>query len=441
MAGRERQGEGETLGVTGSGSTAAMSRLAMAMWAMAWWWCHVAGRKMRLENRHSGPPAPERAHAQMDFDPVAYAHVHARDVQHHGDERMEEDEMEWNADWYEHHRDVLEQEVEDPDDHGWHGYHGHNPEEDWSATGRLREVFPSVDKSKDGKVSMQELVDWIYDHKLDIQKHRAQEEIRWAKIDIWDDRDHEDVDVEHATVSWEEYMESHGRTPTGEFKTYHGDTHEQAIGDVPAHHGGENNPGFEHDDRADPDESKTSPPAPATYDLTNSDRWTKRASLLWKWADKDGDDLLDLEEMREFLKPQLDGTQENARTLLEAEMAYADEDGDERISQEEFEDHLYYQLHDEHSWEDGHRTREEIFDDLDHNGDGFLDRGDLEPVVSMIFPLVVERARTEAKEMMEDADTNHDGMLSLDEMLENVHVFYDPVMGAEDYYYDYHDEL
>ncbi|KAL4194588.1 hypothetical protein AMTRI_Chr05g60110 [Amborella trichopoda] len=81
-----------------------------------------------------------------------------------------------------------------------------------------------------------------------------------------------------------------------------------------------------------------------------------------------------------------------------------------------------------------------LFDELDKDKDGFLSYEELLPVIAKLHPGEQYYAKQQADYIKMQADSNKDGRLSLQEMIENPYVFYSAIFSDEDDY-EYHDEF
>jgi len=80
------------------------------------------------------------------------------------------------------------------------------------------------------------------------------------------------------------------------------------------------------------------------------------------------------------------------------------------------------------------------FAELDANKDGFLTAAELRAVAATLHPGEMDFAHSQAEHLIEQADGDSDGKLSLDEMHTNQYVFYSTAFGSS-YDGDYHYEL
>lgn len=108
--------------------------------------------------------------------------------------------------------------------------------------------------------------------------------------------------------------------------------------------------------------------------------------------------------------------------VVEETLEDIDKDGDGRISESEYIADLY-------SPEDGptqsvpewvKREREQFKQYRDFNKDGYLDRTE---VKEWIVPTNFDHAEAEAKHLIFEADSNKNGVLSKEEILDNYDVF------------------
>ncbi|KAL6566266.1 hypothetical protein OROGR_001881 [Orobanche gracilis] len=83
-----------------------------------------------------------------------------------------------------------------------------------------------------------------------------------------------------------------------------------------------------------------------------------------------------------------------------------------------------------------------LFRQLDKDGDGYLSDVELLPIIGKIHPSEGYYAKQQMEYIMQQADTDKDGRLTLTEMIENPYVFYSAVFDEnEDDDYVYHDEF
>ncbi|EMS64995.1 hypothetical protein TRIUR3_25358 [Triticum urartu] len=79
------------------------------------------------------------------------------------------------------------------------------------------------------------------------------------------------------------------------------------------------------------------------------------------------------------------------------------------------------------------------FSQLDLDNDGLLSADELKPIIGKLHPAENFYAKQQADYVISQADTNKDGQLSLNEMIENPYVFYSALFTEDDY--GSHDEL
>lgn len=141
----------------------------------------------------------------------------------------------------------------------------------------------------------------------------------------------------------------------------------------------------------------------------------------WKSADADGDGSLNRDEFVNFLHPE--ETPKMHNIVVEETLEDIDRNGDGKISEREYISDLY-------SPEDGHsnnhvpewvhREREQFRNYHDRNKDGYLDRDEIR---EWILPANFDHAEAEAKHLVHESDSNKDGVLSKQEILDNYSVF------------------
>ncbi|XP_061174316.1 calumenin-like isoform X3 [Saccostrea echinata] len=225
---------------------------------------------------------------------------------------------------------------------------------------RLGIIVGKIDKDGDGKITEQELRDWIQY----VQK-------RYIITDT--DRMWKDHDVESDKLSWSSYKK----------RTY----------------------GSE-DDPTDEDSS--------TFSYKDM---IERDERRWKAADKDGDGYLNKEEFADFLHPE---EAEHMRDIVVKEtMEDIDKDKDGFISLEEYIGDMWPDKNEEEP--DWVKTERETFaSQRDKNGDGKMD---LDEVKNWIIPPDYDHSEAEAKHLISESDSNKDGKLSKEEILEHYDLF------------------
>ncbi|XP_050236287.1 uncharacterized protein LOC126686289 [Mercurialis annua] len=169
--------------------------------------------------------------------------------------------------------------------------------------------------------------------------------------------------------------------------------------------------------------------------------------IQFKNADVDQDDFLDTDEFNDFLHPEDSSNEEIQKWILKEKIRLLDDDGDKQINFAEFSTHVYsvYKIYGEfEAIKNNLSTPEEKFEALDTNKDEFLDVKELLPMLSYLKPGELSYARYYASYLIQQADDNGDGYLSLEEMLDHEHTFYTTVYDNVDLYGDddhFHDEL
>ncbi|XP_011434992.2 calumenin isoform X2 [Magallana gigas] len=225
---------------------------------------------------------------------------------------------------------------------------------------RLGIIVGKIDKDGDGQVTEQELKDWIQY----VQK-------RYIVTDT--DRMWKDHSIEGDKLSWSAYKQ----------RTYGSDD--------------------------DPNEEDSS-----TFSYKDM---IQRDERRWKTADKDNDGFLTKEEFADFLHPE---EAEHMRDIVVKEtMEDIDKDKDGFISLEEYIGDMWPDKNEEEpEWV---KTERETFKTVrDKNGDGKMD---LEEVKNWIMPPDYDHSEAETRHLIHESDSDKDGKLSRDEILEHYDLF------------------
>ncbi|KAJ8759335.1 hypothetical protein K2173_006855 [Erythroxylum novogranatense] len=265
-----------------------------------------------------------------------------------------------------------------------------NDEEKFNVTNRLLLLFPKIDVDpSDGYVSEHELTEWHWNQALKEVLHRTERE-----MDIHD-KNHDGF------VSFTEYEP--------------------------------------------PSWAQSSDTSPLGHDMG----WWKEEHF--NASDIDGDGLLNIKEFNDFLHPADTKNPKLLQWLCKEEVRERDSDRDGKINFKEFFHGLFdlVKNYDEESHNasvsDGpmEAPAKLLFEEIDKDGDGYLDDTELLPIIGKLHPSERYYAKQQADYVISQADTDQDGRLSLSEMIENPYVFYSAVFSEEDDEDDYglHDEF
>ncbi|KAJ7528080.1 hypothetical protein O6H91_16G082900 [Diphasiastrum complanatum] len=274
------------------------------------------------------------------------------------------------------------------DDYGDEDYL--NDEDQFNISQRLTVLFPLIDTNpSDHFISLKELQDWHVRLAENDALHRTKRE--------WElhDKNHDNL------VSFREYLPSFS---------------EEEIANASMGHGGAG--------------------------------WWKEH---FEVADEDGDDALNQTEFHNFLHPEDSNSTKLHQWLRQQEIRDRDDDKDGKLSFLEFDQHLFdiirdqgayigNQAHTDEGGEKRGRLSKRKFSELDKNSDGYLTEDELEPIMDKLHPGELFYAKQQAEYLIQQADDNKDGRLSLEEMLEHPYVFYSTAYSQDDVP-DYHDEF
>ncbi|XP_021735477.1 reticulocalbin-2-like [Chenopodium quinoa] len=169
-------------------------------------------------------------------------------------------------------------------------------------------------------------------------------------------------------------------------------------------------------------------------------------------SDINGDGLLNITEFKDFLHPADTKNPKLLQWLCKEEIRERDTDKDGKVNFSEFFHGLFDLVRNYE--EDGHvhnsthhlddstetPASRKLFNELDKDGDGSLSDPELLPIIDKLHPSERYYAKQQADYIISQADTDKDGRLSLEEMIDNPYVFYSTIFSDEDDY-DYHDEL
>ncbi|PIA48899.1 hypothetical protein AQUCO_01300057v1 [Aquilegia coerulea] len=164
----------------------------------------------------------------------------------------------------------------------------------------------------------------------------------------------------------------------------------------------------------------------------------------FKSADVDGNEILDFKEFMNFLHPEDSENEKLQRWSLKEKMQGMDHDKDGKLNFKEFRTQAYENYKSTAEFESGGDdvpSAEEKFDELDVDKDRLLTEEELRPIVHYLHPGEFDYAKHYTKYLIHEADDDKDGKLSLKEMLENDHMFYNTVITENDDEEDFHDEL
>jgi len=125
-----------------------------------------------------------------------------------------------------------------------------------------------------------------------------------------------------------------------------------------------------------------------------------------------------------------------------------DKDGDGKLNFEEYFSALNDHIHgyDDENADISHignvTVAKDRFSKLDKDNDGFISEHELEPVLDKLYLSERYYSRQQAIHAISEADKDHDGRLTLEEMIENPYAFYGSVYLSDDDDEDYfHDEF
>lgn len=327
-------------------------------------------------------------------------HSFGGDVEtHHRDDDASYDDDEHNR--WEHDEDF------DEDYHDYDRYH------DFNVTKRLEEIFPVIDLDQNGIVSREELRIWHYAQARNHSENRAEHE-----FDVTDN-DHDGF------VTLKEYLEDD----------------------------------FDVDVTGNGTEKEMK-----EYNV----RWIRNARKVFELTDTDKDGKLNRTEFFYFIHPE-EGKRgsEIGKHLVAETIRDHDTNMDEKLNFTEFYESLFHQVDEveeepvgsddkTNSNEEGSNNNDAydesvmrvralaLFARLDKDKDGLVTSHELhadEASYKKLHPTNDDHARDQSGSLVDDADENKDGGLSLVEILKNKMMFYSTAMTSEDDYHDYHDEF
>jgi len=163
-------------------------------------------------------------------------------------------------------------------------------------------------------------------------------------------------------------------------------------------------------------------------------------------SDANGDGFLDKSEFNDFLNPTDSDNPKIINLLSRQEIRQRDKDGDGKLNFDEYfnglHDHIlgYDDEHADISHIGNMTIAKDRFSKLDKDNDGFISEHELEPVLDKLYLSERYYARQQAIHAISEADKDHDGRLTLGEMIENPYVFYGSVYLSDDEDY-FHDEF
>ncbi|KAK7385003.1 hypothetical protein VNO78_30710 [Psophocarpus tetragonolobus] len=167
--------------------------------------------------------------------------------------------------------------------------------------------------------------------------------------------------------------------------------------------------------------------------------WMER----FEFADTDHNGVLNFTELRDFLHPEDSKNEEMLKWMLKDKLKRMDNENEGKLNMDEFKDHIYSTYE---SYLDFETNGEDVpssmdkFIELDVNKDKFLSAEELIPILPYIYPGELAYAKYFTCYLMNEADTNNDGKLTLQEMLDHEFIFYNTVH-ADGHQDDEHDEL
>ncbi|KAJ4769849.1 Calcium-binding EF hand family protein [Rhynchospora pubera] len=166
----------------------------------------------------------------------------------------------------------------------------------------------------------------------------------------------------------------------------------------------------------------------------------------YKASDNDGDGLLNITEFNDFLHPADSSNPKLIDWLCKEEIRERDKDKDGKLSFQEYHGGLFYLLrnYDEFtadSKEDnyGDVPAKKLFSQIDKDNNGFISAEELTPYIHNLHPSEHFYAKQQANYLLNMADADKDGKLSLKEMVDNPYAFYSSIFTEEDF--AYHDEF
>ncbi|XP_038683253.1 reticulocalbin-2-like isoform X2 [Tripterygium wilfordii] len=162
-------------------------------------------------------------------------------------------------------------------------------------------------------------------------------------------------------------------------------------------------------------------------------------------ADVDGNGYLSFDEFNTFLHPEDSSDRAMQRWVLTGKTKQMDDDQDGKLNYEEFSRHAYitYKIYREFETSgDNISTSDEKFSELDLNNDKLLDVEELIPILHYLHPGELSYARYYSSYLIQEADDDGDGRLTLDEIMNNEYLFYSTIYDDSHEDYDhFHDEL
>lgn len=154
--------------------------------------------------------------------------------------------------------------------------------------------------------------------------------------------------------------------------------------------------------------------------------WMERFEV----SDIDQNGFLNFTELRDFLHPEDSKNQEMLKWMLKDRLKRMDDENDGKLNFNEFEDHVFstYKSYMDFESKGGDLpSPKDKYAELDVNNDQFLSPEELIPILSYLYPGELAYAKYFTCYLMNEADDNGDGKLTLQEMLDHEFTFYNTV--------------
>lgn len=148
----------------------------------------------------------------------------------------------------------------------------------------------------------------------------------------------------------------------------------------------------------------------------------------FKTADADQNGLLNFDELKDFLHPEDSTNEQIQEWLLKDEIRQLDYDYDQKLDWMEFEMGAYDAYMNyialQTNGDANAPSEEDVFAMLDLDQDELLDLEELRPFLQYMNPGEVQRAKHYTRSLIDEADEDGDGKLTIHEMINNDQVFY-----------------